>query len=229
MRMKLSFIIPVLNEAENIQKILLPLLFYRHQGHEVILVDGGSTDNTIAQAESMVDMVIKSPAGRARQMNAGAKLATGDVLVFLHADTWLPDFAADLITSALSGSKRVWGRFDVTLSGSGWIYRLISTMINHRSSLSGIATGDQCIFIQHNIFAKISGYADIPLMEDIEISKRLKQLSRPVRIKSRAVTSSRRWEHDGVFRTILLMWYLRASYYFGQPADKLVSKYYRRA
>ncbi|MDH5408079.1 MAG: TIGR04283 family arsenosugar biosynthesis glycosyltransferase [Gammaproteobacteria bacterium] len=227
--MKLSFIIPVLNEASNIQKILLPLLYYREQGHEVILVDGGSTDNTIDRAENMVDKVIRTQKGRSTQMNAGAQKANGDVFVFLHADTWLPDQAAEIITHAMNKSPKVWGRFDIKFTGSHWIYRIISTMMNFRSALSGIATGDQCIFVQQSVFEKIGGYADIPLMEDVNISKQLKAFSRPVRVKFPAVTSSRRWEQNGVLRTILLMWYLRASYFFGVSASKLVGKYYRQA
>lgn len=225
--MKLSFIIPVLNEAKNISKILLPLSIYRQKGHEVIIVDGGSHDNTVELAQQQSDRVIQSQKGRAKQMNTGASEASGDVLVFLHADTWLPEHAALIIENNLKKTARSWGRFDVRLSGSKFIFRLIGEIMNYRSRYTGIATGDQCIFVRRAVFDKINGFPELALMEDIAISKQLKHISKPVCLQEKVVTSSRRWEEQGIARTILLMWYLRARYFFGGSPEKLEKIYYR--
>lgn len=227
--MKLSFIIPVLNEAENIQQILLPMLAQRNNGHEVIIVDGGSHDNTVALSRPLADRVIESQKGRSKQMNAGAAEATGEVLVFLHADTCLPDFATNIIEAGLKNPKGLWGRFDVELSGSKSILKVIGQIMNLRSRWTGIATGDQCIFVRRETFERINGFPELSLMEDIAISKQLKKLARPVCLRDKVITSSRRWEQRGVFRTILLMWYLRARYFFGASTAKLEQIYYRNA
>ncbi|MDH5180827.1 MAG: TIGR04283 family arsenosugar biosynthesis glycosyltransferase [Gammaproteobacteria bacterium] len=225
--MKLSFIIPVLNEAERIQSFLFALLPYQKRGHEVIIVDGGSRDETVKQAQHQADRVITSARGRARQMNAGAAEASGDVLVFLHADTVLPAHADLLITQSLTQAAAVWGRFDVKLSGTKTIFRLIAAIMNVRSRLTGIATGDQCIFVKRDVFDQINGFPLQALMEDIEISKRLKRISRPYCLRPQVITSSRRWEEKGICRTILLMWYLRARYFCGSSPDKLEQIYYQ--
>lgn len=227
--MKLSFIIPVLNESENIRRILQPMTAFRHNGHEVIIVDGGSHDNTVELSQPLVDQVIESAKGRAKQMNNGASQATGDVLVFLHADTCLPEFATQMIETGLKKSNGLWGRFDVELSGSKSILRIIATVMNLRSRWTGIATGDQCIFVRREAFDKINGFPELSLMEDIALSKQLKKLSRPVCLRDKVITSSRRWEQQGVFQTILLMWYLRARYFFGSSTEKLEQIYYRNA
>jgi len=224
--LKLSIIIPCLNEADNITATLNNLQAVRKRGHEIILSDGGSTDATVTLATPLVDQHLKSAKGRAIQMNGAAKIATGDVLCFLHGDTIAPDNIDLLITEALSGSNKIWGRFNVRLCNSKWQYRIIEKLMNIRSCISGVATGDQGIFVCRNIFDKLSGYADIPLMEDIEISKRLCKISRPVCIKSAQMnTSSRRWEKNGIFKTILLMWSLRLRYFLGSPASTLAKRY----
>ncbi|NOZ37647.1 MAG: glycosyltransferase family 2 protein, partial [Gammaproteobacteria bacterium] len=164
--------------------------------------------------------------GRARQMNAGAEQARGDVLLFLHADTRLPENADMLIREALEAG-RVWGRFDVRLSGQAWLLRVIETLMNWRSCLTGIATGDQAMFVLHDAFVHLGGFADIPLMEDIELSHRLKKISAPCCLHSRVITSSRRWETRGILRTVLLMWGLRLAWFFGVSATRLQRIYYR--
>lgn len=227
--MKLSFIIPVLNEAGRITEVLQALQTSRETGHEVIVVDGGSRDNTMALADPLADIVISSSNGRARQMNSGVTRATGDVFVFLHADTRLPAGATQLIIHALGEGDQQWGRFDVSLQGNRIMFHIIAWFMNLRSRLTGIATGDQCLFIKRGTFAQIGGYPDIPLMEDISISATLKKISRPVCLQAKVITSSRRWQQQGVWRTILLMWYLRASYFFGTPAERLVKIYYRQS
>ncbi len=224
--MRLSIIIPVLNEAPEIASYLAALQGYRAAGHEVILVDGGSTDATLAQAQGRVDILLQSDRGRARQMNAGAAQAAGDVLLFLHADTRLPEKADALIRAALEAG-RVWGRFDVRLSGERWPLRIIEMFMNGRSCLSGIATGDQAIFVLREAFAHLGGFADIPLMEDIELSQRLKKISPPCCLHARVITSSRRWETQGIVRTVLLMWGLRLGWFFGVSAQRLQRIYYR--
>lgn len=221
---------PCLNEAENICESLGTLQPLRKRGHEIILVDGNSTDNTVAVTKQLVDQQLSCSPGRARQMNYGAQSATGDVLCFIHADTLCPENIDQLLTNALQRSKKMWGRFDIRLSSNRWPFRIIEWFINMRSYLSGIATGDQGIFICRNIFRKLSGFSDIPLMEDIDISKRLRKISRPLCVSHYPlITSSRRWEKHGIFKTILLMWSLRLSYFLGAPAQSLSRSYSNHA
>jgi rSAM/selenodomain-associated transferase 2 len=221
---KLSVVVPVLNEELNLSRITSHLRSVIEQGHEVIIVDGGSTDNTLTIAYEITDTVIISKKGRALQMNSGASIASGKVLLFLHADTLLPENVAEIISAACVG-ENFWGRFDVRLSNNKYVYRLIECMMNMRSSLTSIVTGDQAIFIEKSLFDRIGGFPEIALMEDIEISRRLKKISKPVRLKSRVVTSSRRWERNGVFATVFLMWKLRLYYFFGVPPEKLNQMY----
>jgi len=222
-----SVIVPALNEAATIAATLAPLQAARTAGHEIIVVDGGSTDATVDRARALADRVIASPPGRARQMNAGAGIATGDVLWFLHADTLAPADAIDGIGDALADGRRCWGRFDVRLSGNHWPFRLIERAMNLRSCLTRIATGDQGIFVTREAFAAVGSYADIPLMEDIALSKRLRKHTPPACLKSRLVTSSRRWERNGILRTVLLMWRLRLAYFLGAAPDALAERYRR--
>ena len=225
--LKISVIVPALNEAAAIADMLVPLQRARAAGHEVIVVDGGSTDTTIEHAQPLADRVITSPAGRARQMNAGAAVASGDILWFLHADTLAPGDATDALCAALADGKRCWGRFDVRLSGSRWPFRIIERAMNLRSCLTQIATGDQGIFVTRVAFDAIGGFADIPLMEDIALSKRLRRRSAPACLTARLVTSSRRWEQNGILRTVLLMWRLRLAYFLGANPATLAARYRR--
>lgn len=218
----LSIIIPVLNEAETIARCLRPLQGLRKDGHEVIVVDGDSRDNSVALAGPLCDKVLSSRPCRAIQMNAGAGEAAGDYLLFLHADTFLPADIRPLISLA---EKRAWGRFDIHLSGQAWGFRVIETCINLRSRLSGIATGDQALFIQHELFNEIGGFPELALMEDIAISKLLKKISRPICLPARVESSSRRWEKNGLIKTILTMWLLRALYFFGCDPARLARHY----
>ncbi len=218
-----SIIVPTFNEADNIVATLRPLQTLRQQGYEIIIADGGSNDGTIELARPLADRVINAGKGRARQMNSGAQQAHGDALLFLHADTLLPDNAIELIQANLQ--TKPWGRFDVQLSGKQPLLKIIALMMNWRSRLSGIASGDQAIFIKRTLFESIGGYADIPLMEDIDISKRLKQHSHPACIKTKLTTSSRRWEQNGIVKTIFLMWRLRLAYFFGARPEQLARRY----
>lgn len=222
--MRLSIVVPVLNEAQDIAAFLAPLQALRELGHEVIVVDGDSSDSTAAAAHPLADHVVASPRGRAIQMNCGARIGSGDALIFLHADTQLPDNAPGLIEKALM--HHAWGRFDVKIAGrSGWL-PVIAAMMNLRSRLTGIATGDQAIFVSRAAFDAVGGYPNQPLMEDIELSKRLKRIGPPACLRARAATSGRRWERHGVRRTVLLMWRLRLDYWRGVPAEQLVARYY---
>ncbi len=222
---KVSVIIPVLNEANLIGVTLDALMPLRRHGHDVIVVDGGSDDGTAELAKNGSDRVIHSAPGRARQMNAGAAQAAGNVLVFLHADTRLPEDALDHLI-AFSRSHWDWGRFDVRLSGTRPIFRLIGFMINLRSRLTGICTGDQAQFVRRALFEQLGGFPEIPLMEDVALSKRLKQHGRPCCIRSPVTTDSRRWEKHGPWRTIWLMWRLRWDYWRGVTPEVLVRRYY---
>ena len=227
---ELSIIVPVLNEALLIEPALEKLQFLRNRGVEIIVVDGGSEDGTDRLARPFADTVISvdksEQSHRAKQMNLGAMHATGRVLLFLHVDTQLPQQAYQQILSAIE-LPRVWGRFDINLSGQHFMFRIIETLMNLRSSLTGVATGDQGIFVAKDAFIKVNGFADIPLMEDVEISKKLRKLSFPVCLKQRATTSSRRWEKKGVVKTILQMWWLRALYFIGAHPRVLAKQYYR--
>jgi rSAM/selenodomain-associated transferase 2 len=222
--MRLSIVVPVLDEAEGIAASLQPLQVLRAQGHEVIVVDGGSRDGTPAFAQALADRVIASPRGRATQMNAGARVAHGDALLFLHADTRLPDAAPARIEQALR--QHAWGRFNVAIEGRSMWLPVIAALMNLRSRLTGIATGDQAIFVSRAAFDAVGGYPEQPLMEDIELSKRLKRIGPPACLRARAVTSGRRWEQHGVWRTILLMWRLRFDYWRGVPATRLAARYH---
>ena len=222
----ISVIIPALNEAATIADTLSALQPMRERGHQVFLVDGGSQDNTIALAEPQVDSVLRSTTGRASQMNTGAAAASGDLLWFLHADTLLPPDTDILLQNALHDSAKEWGRFDIRLSGDATALRIIERMMNWRSRLSGIATGDQGIFVRRETFERIGGFADIPLMEDIDICRRLKRTAgRPLCLSRKLTTSSRRWEREGILCTTVLMWRLRLAYWLGVNPTDLARQY----
>jgi rSAM/selenodomain-associated transferase 2 len=220
--MKLSIIIPVLNEASGIVAALDALQEYRARGVQVIVADGGSSDATRDLARPLADHVIIAPRGRARQMNAGASVAQGDVLLFLHADTRLPDDADSWIALGLRRCDRVWGRFDVRFdSGLEWV----AGAMNRRSWITGIATGDQAMFVTRAAFEQVGHFPTIALMEDIALSAALKRLSHPLCLTARVTTSGERWRKHGTLRTVLMMWGLRLRYYFGADPDELARAY----
>jgi len=220
----LSIIVPVLNEAEGIVAALEALAPLRRCGVELLVVDGGSADATVERAAPFADRVLAAPRGRASQMNAGAAAAGGDALLFLHADTRLPAAALALIAAAI-GEGRTWGRFDVCIEGrSAWL-PLVAAMMNLRSRLSGIATGDQAIFVARQAFAAVGGFPELPLMEDIALSAALRASSPPACLRAKVRTSGRRWEQHGVWRTILLMWRLRLRYWLGADPRRLALEY----
>jgi rSAM/selenodomain-associated transferase 2 len=221
--MSLSIVIPVLNEAAGIAQLLALLAPLREQGAQVIVVDGGSVDGTAVLARPLADLVLASKKGRARQMNAGAAVASGDALLFLHADTTLPEGALPAIEAALA--NRTWGRFDVVLDGRHRMLPVVATMMNQRSRLTGIATGDQAIFIRRTAFEALGGFTLIPLMEDIDFCRRAKRLGPPACLRQRVRTSARRWERNGLWHTILLMWRLRLTYFLGADPKRLAVKY----
>lgn len=227
MKPVLSIVIPALNEAAGIEATLQALQPLRARGVELVLADGGSSDTTAAQARPWVDSVVDAPRGRALQMNAGAAQARADVLLFLHADTRLPPLADVLVLQAIQGpgGGARWGRFDVRIEGRPRMLRVVAWLMNLRSRLSGIATGDQAIFVTRVAFERVGGFPPQPLMEDIEISRRLKRLGRPACLSARVCTSGRRWEQRGVWRTIVLMWRLRWRYWRGESPARLAEAY----
>jgi rSAM/selenodomain-associated transferase 2 len=222
---RLSIIVPALDEEAGIEPALRALSALRARGAEVIVVDGGSRDRTVALAQPLCDRLVTAPRGRAAQMNAGAGAAHGDVLLFLHADTRLPADADRLVLEGLARSGRPWGRHDVRIDGRHPLFPLIAAMMNLRSRLTGIATGDQAIFVAKTAFAAIGGFPDIALMEDIVLSRRLKRLGRPLCLTARVSTSARRWEKHGIVRTILTMWRLRLAFFLGAEPAKLAASY----
>lgn len=221
---RLSIIVPMLDEAASIAATLSALAVLRHAGAEVIVVDGGSTDGSIAAAAGLADRILTSARGRARQMNAGAAVAEGEVLLFLHADTRLPVHADELIRGALAGGGG-WGRFDVRIEGRSAWFPIIAGMMNLRSRWSGIATGDQAIFVRRELFMRLGGFAELPLMEDVELCIRLRRVCAPTCIAAAVTTSGRRWEKHGVLTTIVLMWWLRARFALGADPAALARAY----
>ena len=224
--MRLSIVVPTLNEAAALPATLTPLQPLRDAGHEIIVADGGSSDATRDVAAALADRVVESDRGRAAQMNAGARVAGGDLLVFLHADTQVSADALRRLAAAFPGAGRRWGRFDVAIEGRSPLLPVVATMMNLRSRLTGIATGDQGIFVARALFDEIGGFPSLPLMEDIAISRRLKAVAgRPLCLPERVVTSGRRWDRHGAVRTIAAMWRLRFDYWRGVPADALAARY----
>jgi rSAM/selenodomain-associated transferase 2 len=222
---KLSIILPVLDEEAGITAALAAVAPLRTRGVEVIVVDGGSHDHTVELALPLADRVISAPRGRAAQMNAGAAAAGGEVLLFLHADTRLPPDADRLLLDGLTALSWRWGRFDLRIEGRSALLPVVAAFVNWRSLLTGIATGDQAMFVTRTAFDQVGGFPDIALMEDIELSRRLKRVSRPLCLAARVTTSGRRWDERGTLRTILLMWRLRLAHWFGAEPAALARRY----
>ena len=220
----LSIIVPVLDEGPRLQDQMQVLAPWRCAGVEVLLVDGGSSDGSVQAAARWVDRVLEAPRGRASQMNAGAAQALGELLLFLHADTCLPDDALPQLQAVSAGQAR-WGRFDVQIDSPRPLLRMVSWLMNQRSRLSGVATGDQAIFVRRHVFEAVGGFPDIALMEDIALSQRLLRLARPECLRLRVRTSARRWDKHGVWPTIVLMWCLRAAFFAGVHPDRLARLY----
>ena len=216
---------PVLNEASGLGAALQALAPFMARGAQLIVADGGSSDDTAALARIAGATVIPAPRGRALQMNAGAQQASAGVLLFLHADTLLPEDADQLIARALADGSAVWGRFDVCIAGQSRMLRVVAALMNLRSRWSGMATGDQAMFMTRAAFDTVGGFPAQPLMEDIEISRRLGRLSRPACLRAKVLTSGRRWETRGVWRTVLLMWRLRFAYWRGAAPEHLAELY----
>ena len=220
---QLSVIVPVLNESTGIADFLASIQWLRKRGHEIIVSDGGSCDSTPEIAAPLCDAIVSAPAGRGSQMNRGANNSNGEFLLFLHADTRLPADADRLVRKALGASP--WGRFDVRIVGRSAMLPVIARLINLRSRLTGIATGDQAIFVRRSTFDEVGGFAEIPLMEDVELSKRLHKLALPSCLDAVVSTSGRRWDDNGAWRTILLMWRLRLAFWRGADPHALARSY----
>jgi rSAM/selenodomain-associated transferase 2 len=223
----LVIVMPVLNEAAGIAAALMALAPLIVRGVRVVVADGGSGDDTLVRAQCFDGVeVLSAPRGRAAQMNAGAQAAGAyGVLLFLHADTTLPPDADRLVTQALAEGRQVWGRFDVRIAGRARMLGVVAALMNLRSRWSGIATGDQAMFMTRAAFDAVGGFPEQPLMEDIELSKRLKTLSRPACLRQCVTTSGRRWEARGVWPTIVLMWRLRWAYWRGASPQALARRY----
>jgi rSAM/selenodomain-associated transferase 2 len=221
----LSIIIPMLNEQAIVVTSLARLQAFRDRGAEIIVVDGGSVDDSAQFALPLADRVIQAARGRASQMNAGATVASGDILLFLHLDCSLPVNADRLLAEATRDTLAGWGHFDVEIEGRHRLLATIAWCMNRRSRWSGIATGDQAIFVRRAWFEAAGRYPPIALMEDIALCKALRARGRAAVVRSRVRTSGRRWEQNGVLRTILLMWWLRLRYYLGGNPDRLASTY----
>lgn len=223
--MRLSVIVPALNEAAGIREALAPLQALRAAGHEVVVVDGGSDDDTARIAADFADRVIGSPRGRARQMNAGAAAASGEVFLFLHADTLLPPHADGAIVDGLRRSGRGWGRFDTRFTGRNPLFRWGERWTSWRSRVTGVVTGDQGMFVRRDWFQHVGGFPDLPLMEDVALSKRLRREGPPLCLRERVLTSTRRWEERGILRTAMLMNRLRFAYWLGADPARLAEQY----
>ncbi len=224
---RISIIIPVRNEAVIIAAALNALKHWRERGHEIVVVDGSSTDATCTIAAPLCDLMISTEGCRAIQMNAGAVSASGDILLFLHADTRLPSNAEAELLCFDDNCQEYWGRFNVRLNADSVIYRIIETLMNWRSRITGIATGDQAIFATRTLFERSGGFPSIALMEDVALSTKLRARSAPICVNATVTTSARRWQRDGVMVTILRMWWLRAAFFFGVSPDRLRAVYDR--
>jgi rSAM/selenodomain-associated transferase 2 len=224
MKPALCIVVPVLHEAERIARCLSALAPLRERGAKVVVVEGGSSDQTLALAQPLADVVLCAARGRACQMNAGAAACEASAYLFLHADTQLPVLADQRLLAALQGGA-LWGRFDVEIDPPATALRLVAGLMNWRSRISGIATGDQAIFVRADAWKAVHGFADLPLMEDIDLSSRLKRIGRPACLSERVLTSARRWEKHGVWRTVWLMWRLRLAYFFGADPGQLAQRY----
>ncbi|HEV2042495.1 MAG TPA: TIGR04283 family arsenosugar biosynthesis glycosyltransferase [Casimicrobiaceae bacterium] len=222
---RLAIIVPMLNEGEYVGRLLESLTPFRERGVEVIVVDGGSEDGTPEIAASRTDRVIAAPRGRSRQMNAGASAAQASVLLFLHADSRLPEDADELVLTGLAASGLEWGRFDVRIEGASRWLPLVAWLMNLRSRFTGIATGDQAMFVTRHAFDALGRFPDQALMEDVELSSRLLRRGRPLCLRSPVATSGRRWVSRGVWRTIVLMWWIRLLYCLGVAPDRLERLY----
>ena len=217
--MNISVVLPVLNEEQSIRGTLQSLI--RLTPYEIIVVDGGSRDRTLEICKEFAVDVMHAERGRARQMNVGARRASGEVLLFLHADTRLPQSALNDIAAALSDSRYLGGRFDVELEGAHWMLKIVGTLINYRSRVTQVGTGDQALFVRRVVFHRMGGFPDIPLMEDIAFCRALKRIGGVACLRSRVITSARRWERDGVWRTIFKMWSLKVCYLAGVSPMRL--------
>jgi rSAM/selenodomain-associated transferase 2 len=224
--MPLSIIVPCLNEAAAISESLDALAPLRARGAEVVVVDGGSTDDTVSLARPRADQVITATRGRAMQMNAGAAQARGDILLFLHADCRLPPSADALIIDGMNRASATWGRFDVELTGARPLFKVVAAMMNWRSRATGVSTGDQGLFVTRTLFEAVGQFPRIPLMEDVALTKALKRYGEPLNLRHRMQVSGRRWEKHGVLRTIFLMWWLRLQYWLGVDPGKLAKTYH---
>ena len=222
---KLSIIIPVLNEALflSTQRDIFKSLI--SDGHEIIIVDGGSEDKSVQIARSVVNETFITKACRGYQLHFGAMKSNNDTLLFLHADSLLPEDAAILILDVLTQSNKHWGRFNISFSSTTPVFSIIAWFMNIRSCLTGIVTGDHAIFVSRDIYFKSGGFADITIMEDIDICKRLKKFSMPICLHDKVITSSRKWEAQGIIRTIFKMWCLRLLYFCGISTNRLEKLY----
>jgi rSAM/selenodomain-associated transferase 2 len=221
----LSIVVPTLDEAGGIERHLEALQPLRAAGCEVLVVDGGSRDGTPELARPLADAVLAAPRGRGTQLATGAARARGEVLLFLHADTRLPPRALDAVREALADGRRDWGRFDLSIEGRSRLLPLIAALVNWRSRWSGIATGDQAIFVRRDAYEAAGGFPFIPLMEDVALARNLRRRSRPACLAEKVETSGRRWESKGVLRTVLLMWWLRFLFWAGRDASDLSRRY----
>ncbi len=225
----LAIVMPVLDEAQTLAERLSALRPLRARGVRVVVVDGGSADDSPAIARAHADLALLAPRGRAAQMNAGAAACDAELLLFLHADTALPAEADRLVAEALQGGFESvnfdWGRFDLRIASTRPLLRLVARLMNLRSRWTGIATGDQAMFVRRTLFERVGGFPDLPLMEDLALSRRLKRVGPPACLRAQVTTSARRWERHGVWRTILLMWRLRAAFFFGAEPRQLAIRY----
>ena len=224
--MRVSVIIPVLNEAASIGACLAQ--FDTADDIELVVVDGGSTDGTqeiVAQFER-VRWCVSPHRGRAAQMNVGARTCPGDVLLFLHADTRLPDDGLALIRASLADDRTVGGRFRLRLSERSFSFRLIGFLSTLRSKHLGVTYGDQGIYVRRSAFENVGGYPLLTLFEDSEFCKALAKQGRFVLLKASVRTSTRRWREWGIWRTVFWMWALRALFDFGVK-DTTLSRWYR--
>ena len=220
---RLSIIIPVLNEAEMIASAVDRA--WELEPVDVIVADGGSTDRTAEIARSLRCVVVHSPRGRGRQQNAGADVATGEVLLFLHADTWLEPQAATQIDRAISNRRKICGAFRQHIDSDAPAYRLLERGNWLRAQLLGLPYGDQGIFVRRDAFISVGGFANVPLMEDVLLMRKLRERSMPTMLPGPLHVSPRRWQKYGIARQTMRNWLLLTAFQLGVPPQRLAPAY----
>jgi rSAM/selenodomain-associated transferase 2 len=222
--LKVSIIVPTFNEAQGLKETLTQI--QQLCPHELVVSDGGSDDNTLEIAKKFTKHVVYSPAGRALQMNSGAQIATGDIFLFLHADSRIELASFEKMLCSLKSSDKIGGAFSLCIDSDKWSLRLITRLANLRSKYLGMAYGDQAFFVKNSTFQQMNGFTEFPICEDIDFFKRLRKLGPVILLKEKALTSPRRWMKEGIWFTTLRNILIATLFELGFP-PRILTKWYQ--